>query len=67
METKFRSLIKSIIWRIMATINGFIITYLFTNKFGESLIISITANITGLILYYFHERFWNKIQYGLTK
>jgi uncharacterized membrane protein len=63
-ETKKRSFLKSIIWRIIATINGILGALLFTHNLNQSIKIGIFANITGFILYYFHERFWNKIQWG---
>lgn len=63
-ETKIRSFLKSIIWRIIATINGILGAYLFTHNILESVKIGIFANFTGFILYYLHERFWNKIKWG---
>ncbi|MBI2449302.1 DUF2061 domain-containing protein [Candidatus Pacearchaeota archaeon] len=63
-ETKYRSLLKSIVWRILSVINGFIVAFIFLNEFYQSLKISIIANITGFVLYYFHERFWNSIKWG---
>lgn len=64
METKKRSITKSIVWRLIATINGVLGALLFTNNFFQSLKIGVFANITGFILYYFHERLWNKIKWG---
>jgi uncharacterized membrane protein len=63
MEKKIRSIVKSIVWRILATVNGFIVAYLFLSNINQSLKISIIANISGLILYYIHERIWNKIDW----
>ncbi len=63
-ETKRRSLLKSIVWRIIATINGILGALLFTGNIEQSIKIGVFANITGFILYYFHERVWNRIKWG---
>lgn len=64
-ETKSRSIIKSISWRIISTVNGFLITWYFTDNISGSLVISLAANFSGLVLYYVHERCWNKIKFGI--
>lgn len=64
METKARSLLKSLFWRIIATLNNFTISYLYLHKVNESIAMAILANICGLILYYFYERIWNNIKWG---
>ena len=64
METKKRSIVKSIIWRIIATLNGILGAYYFTGNVIESMKIGIFANITGFVLYYIHERVWNKLKFG---
>lgn len=65
METRLRSVLKSIVWRIIATLNGFLVTYYFTGNVSASLTISVVANATGLVLYYFHERAWNLTKFGI--
>jgi uncharacterized membrane protein len=64
MENKIRSLSKSISWRIIALLNGWMVTYLFTGDLKNSFFISFVANISGFILYYIHERVWNKMKWG---
>jgi len=64
MEKRIRSFIKSITWRVLAVINGFLIAYVFLNDFSKSLIIAVVGNITGFVLYYIHERIWNIIKWG---
>lgn len=63
METKLRSVVKSIVWRIIATLNGIFFAYLFVGNWNDSFKIGIFANISGMILYYIHERVWNKIKW----
>ena len=45
-------------------LNGFIVAYLFLGSFSSSLMIALVGNLTGFILYYFHERFWSSINWG---
>lgn len=60
METKKRTLTKTVIWRIFATTNSFLILCLGLN---DPLTSAILMNITGLIIYYIYERIWTKIQW----
>lgn len=64
-ETRFRSLIKTVTWRVLATLGTWLVVYLFTGQFWESLGASITAAIFSMIPYYIHERAWNRISWGL--
>ena len=59
-----RSLAKTISWRITGSFATFLISYLVTGNLtfaGTIAIIQITANP---ILYFIHERIWNKIDWG---
>jgi len=61
-ETKKRSVIKTIIWRLLAIINSFLVLFFaFTDDpLGNALIM----NCSGFMIYYFYERVCNKIKYG---
>jgi len=63
-ESKKRSFIKSISWRFVALLNAWVVTYFFIGSLKKSFVISLFANISGFILYYFHERLWNKNRWG---
>jgi uncharacterized membrane protein len=63
-ETGIRSLVKSFVWRISGFIILGFITYAYTGKWSESLGISSVFNIIRFFLYYLHERFWDKIEWG---
>ena len=60
-ETKSRSTQKSITWRLIAFSNSWIILALGLTElpFWNAVIM----NVTGLIMFYFHERFWNKVSW----
>ena len=66
-DSKKRSWTKSVTWRIIATINGVLVNYIFSHDFIQSLEVGLFANlITGVMLYYFHERAWNEVKWGKT-
>ena len=61
-ETRSRSTNKSISWRFIAFTNSWIIL-----AFGLTDLPfwnAVIMNVTGMVLFYFHERIWNKIQIG---
>lgn len=62
-ETKIRSIAKSLSWRFVAVLNGFVIAIFFLGSIKQSLYMSLCANFSGLILYYFYERIWNRISW----
>lgn len=59
-----RSLAKTISWRIVGTIDTIIISYLITGTLTIALSIGAIELISKMILYFFHERAWNKILWG---
>lgn len=59
-----RSLLKSISWRIVGTLDTIIISYLITGKLAFALSIGGIELVTKMILYVVHERVWNKINWG---
>ncbi|MEK9160767.1 MAG: DUF2061 domain-containing protein [Patescibacteria group bacterium] len=63
-ESRARSLVKAIIWRIIATAGTWITMYLFTQDIWGSLGGTLAAAVLGTIGYYFNERVWNHIHWG---
>jgi len=59
-----RSLVKTISWRIIGTIDTVLIAWLITGTLTLAFSIGAIELISKLILYYFHERAWNKIKWG---
>ena len=61
-----RSLAKTITWRILATTDTFIISWLITGRFDWAGMIAGVEILTKMFLYYFHERAWYRyIKFGL--
>jgi len=67
MEYPKRSILKSITWRIIALLITIAAVYIYSKDIKESLVVGISANAIKIILYYIHERIWNKSEYGRQK
>lgn len=59
-----RSILKTISWRVIGTLDTIFIAYIITGTFNQAISIGGFELITKMILYFFHERSWNKIQWG---
>ncbi|MDX9796284.1 MAG: DUF2061 domain-containing protein [Sulfurimonadaceae bacterium] len=66
-EKPFRSVAKTISWRTLGTLDTMIISYFVTGNLVMAASIGSIEVITKMILYYFHERAWNKINIGRVK
>jgi len=60
-ESKRRSFVKSITYRIAAIIVLGILSWIFTKSAFQTSAITIIFTILATIIYYFHERIWDKI------
>lgn len=70
MESNQRTFVKTISWRILATIITFSVAYFMTST-QSGMSNAKLAALIGLMdttlkfgVYYTHERVWNKIDYG---
>ena len=63
-ESHNRTIVKTIIWRIIATTVTTLMAYAWFGEWSSSVALGITANAVKTILYYAHERVWNKINFG---
>lgn len=64
-ETKLRSFIKGISWRLLGTIDTIIISFILTGKIKTALSIGSVELFSKIILYFIHERIWLKIKFGI--
>jgi len=60
-----RSFIKAVSWRTVGSIDTFLLSWLITGKVNLGAFIAGTEVITKIGLYYFHERAWARIKWGL--
>ena len=61
-----RSLAKVITWRILVTITNFFGGWLASGNPWVGLGVVSFALVVNSILYFFHERTWNRIMWGKT-
>lgn len=67
METHIRSWAKSISWRIIGIVILGAISYAFTHNWEQTTWITIIFHSIRLVLYYFHERWWEHVSWGRIK
>ncbi len=63
-ERPVRSILKTISWRIVGTIDTIVISWILTGQVETALAIGSVELVTKMILYFGHERIWNLIPYG---
>ncbi|TMM56259.1 DUF2061 domain-containing protein [Maribacter algarum] len=63
-EKPIRSVAKAVSWRIIGTLDTLLISYLLTGKVVLAASIASIDFVTKMFLYFFHERLWNKINWG---
>ena len=63
-ETSKRSLMKAISWRIIGTIDTFIISWIISGKAIIAGSIASVEVLTKVSIYWMHERAWNKLNWG---
>jgi uncharacterized membrane protein len=62
--TKLRSVLKTISWRIVGTLDTMFLGWIITGSPLVGLKIGALELFTKMILYYFHERIWLQSKYG---
>ena len=56
-----RHIAKAITWRVIGTLDTFLLSWIISGSPSTGLKIGLAEVITKIILYYFHERAWFKI------
>jgi len=67
MDTKKRSLAKSVVWRIIAIVVLGTVSYFVTEDWKQVTVITVLFNCLQVVLYYSHERIWSRISWGKMK
>ena len=60
-----RHLFKTVTWRTLGTLDTIIIAWVITGNGLTGLKIGLAEVVTKMILYYFHEKLWHNINFGL--
>jgi uncharacterized membrane protein len=63
-EKPIRSIVKSISWRIIGTLDTVLISWVITGQLALAFSIGSVELVTKMVLYFFHERIWNTIKWG---
>nr|WP_320021349.1 DUF2061 domain-containing protein [uncultured Draconibacterium sp.] len=66
-ERKRRSIVKTISWRTIGTIDTILISWFVVGDINFAVTIGGVELFTKMTLYFFHERAWNKISFGRVK
>jgi len=59
-----RSLGKALSWRVTGSIDTMLLSWFFTGDLTVAAAIGLTEVATKMVLYYLHERAWNRIPLG---
>jgi len=63
-DSSVRSLAKAVSWRLTGTVDTFIISWLITGQVLLATGIAFTEIMTKVLLFWLHERVWNRISWG---
>ncbi|MFH1742502.1 MAG: DUF2061 domain-containing protein [bacterium] len=67
METHRRSLMKSLSWRVVATVVTACAAWFITGEQESAAKIAALDTLAKIGIYYAHERFWIRIPFGRPK
>jgi uncharacterized membrane protein len=60
-NARFRSLLKAVSWRVVGSIDTFILSLIVTGNGRYAVSIASVEALTKIALYYLHERAWRRI------
>lgn len=63
-ETGLRSLLKTISWRLLATLVTATVVFVITGRLDYAAVVGGIDILVKLILYFLHERVWNNVRFG---
>lgn len=66
-ESVTRSAFKAVSWRILATVTTFVLVFIWTGRWDMALSLSAFEVFLKMLLYFFHERLWQRLAWGQTK
>tara|TARA_R110001592_G_scaffold46395_1_gene147635 strand:+ start:3997 stop:4242 length:246 start_codon:yes stop_codon:yes gene_type:complete len=61
-DSNLKSILKTISWRIVGTVDTIMISYFITGEVGLALSIGSVEVFSKIVLYYFHERVWASVK-----
>ncbi len=67
MDTKSRSIAKSITWRMISIIVLVTVSYIVTGDVKKTTGITVVFQVILAVIYYVHERIWSNVSWGRIK
>lgn len=67
METHYRSIIKAVSWRAGGTVVTCLVAWSLTGNLDLATKIGIFDTAIKIGVFYFHERMWNRLDFGKQK
>lgn len=67
MESHLRSIFKALSWRASGTVVTFLIAWLILDQVQDAVKIGAFDTLMKIGVFYFHERLWNRLQFGKLK
>lgn len=64
-EQKKRTVLKSLTWRITATLTTTSLVYFFTGKLDTAIEVGLIEVFLKMYIYYLHERLWARVKFGI--
>lgn len=66
LESRKRHIAKTFTWRLIGTLDTMLLAWIISGNPLTGLKIGFAEVVTKMLLYYFHERAWYKINFGLS-
>ena len=63
-DSHLRSLIKAVSWRLVGSLDTFMLSLLVTGSAKYAVSIATAEALTKIVLYYLHERVWRLVSWG---
>lgn len=64
MEYSSRTLVKALTWQLIGFVVMSIVNYYYIGSLRSGIGLSALLTMIGLVIYYLHERLWEKISWG---
>lgn len=65
-ERHYRSVSKSVLWRLMGIVILAMVTYAYTRSWTQTTLVTFMHHSVFLVVFYLHERIWFKIEWPKT-
>lgn len=63
-DSHSRSIVKALTWRATGSLDTFVLSFFITGSLHLASGIAASELVTKIVLFWLHERVWNKIKWG---